>query len=91
VGCIALYGELLPGMAYLIRRLVETILLVNSSFPRQSMEDRPVEELLAPPFSKKVCIGNNPSSFILIIHPSPTQIIRTMQIWKKESDRNKHL
>ncbi|MBV8885365.1 MAG: proline dehydrogenase family protein, partial [Chroococcidiopsidaceae cyanobacterium CP_BM_RX_35] len=42
------YGELLPGMAYLIRRLLENT--ANSSFLRQSLEDRPVEELLAPPF-----------------------------------------
>jgi RHH-type proline utilization regulon transcriptional repressor/proline dehydrogenase/delta 1-pyrroline-5-carboxylate dehydrogenase len=41
------YGELLPGMAYLIRRLLENT--ANSSFLRQSMEDRPIEELLAPP------------------------------------------
>ncbi len=41
------YGELLPGMAYLIRRLLENT--ANSSFLRQNMEDRPIEELLAPP------------------------------------------
>lgn len=41
------YGELLPGMAYLIRRLLENT--ANSSFLRQSMEERPIEELLAPP------------------------------------------
>ncbi len=41
------YGELLPGMAYLIRRLLENT--ANSSFLRQSLEDRPVEELIAPP------------------------------------------
>ncbi len=41
------YGELLPGMAYLIRRLLENT--ANSSFLRQSMENRPSEELLAPP------------------------------------------
>lgn len=41
------YGDLLPGMAYLIRRLLENT--ANSSFLRQNMEDRPVEELLAPP------------------------------------------
>ncbi len=41
------YGELLPGMAYLIRRSLENT--ANSSFLRQSMEERPVEELLAPP------------------------------------------
>ncbi|MBV9390102.1 MAG: L-glutamate gamma-semialdehyde dehydrogenase, partial [Chroococcidiopsidaceae cyanobacterium CP_BM_ER_R8_30] len=42
------YGELLPGMAYLIRRLLENT--ANSSFLRQSLEERPVEELLAAPF-----------------------------------------
>ncbi|HAA33190.1 MAG TPA: L-glutamate gamma-semialdehyde dehydrogenase, partial [Cyanobacteria bacterium UBA8553] len=41
------YGELLPGMAYLIRRLLENT--ANSSFLKQSLEDRPTEELLAPP------------------------------------------
>ena len=42
------YGKLLPGMAYLIRRLLENT--ANSSFLKQSMEERPVEELIAPPF-----------------------------------------
>ncbi|ERN40667.1 delta-1-pyrroline-5-carboxylate dehydrogenase, group 2, putative [Rubidibacter lacunae KORDI 51-2] len=46
------YGKLLPGMAYLIRRLLENT--ANSSFLRQSLEDRPVEELLAPPQPKPV-------------------------------------
>ena len=41
------YGEMLPGMAYLIRRLLENT--ANSSFLRQSLEDKPVEELIAPP------------------------------------------
>ena len=41
------YGELLPGMAYLIRRLLENT--ANSSFIRQDMENRPVEELIAAP------------------------------------------
>ncbi|MFW6359495.1 MAG: proline dehydrogenase family protein, partial [Chroococcales cyanobacterium] len=41
------YGELLPGMAYLIRRLLENT--ANSSFLRQNMEERPIEELIAPP------------------------------------------
>ncbi|KAB8316502.1 L-glutamate gamma-semialdehyde dehydrogenase [Tolypothrix campylonemoides VB511288] len=44
------YGELLPGMAYLIRRLLENT--ANSSFLRQNMENRPVEELIAPPVIK---------------------------------------
>jgi RHH-type transcriptional regulator, proline utilization regulon repressor / proline dehydrogenase / delta 1-pyrroline-5-carboxylate dehydrogenase len=41
------YGELIPGMAYLIRRLLENT--ANSSFLRQTLEERPVEELLASP------------------------------------------
>nr|MDZ8042603.1 L-glutamate gamma-semialdehyde dehydrogenase [Nostoc sp. CreGUA01] len=44
------YGELLPGMAYLIRRLLENT--ANSSFLRQNLENRPIEELLAPPVIK---------------------------------------
>ncbi|MEH2303347.1 MAG: L-glutamate gamma-semialdehyde dehydrogenase [Nostoc sp.] len=45
------YGELLPGMAYLIRRLLENT--ANSSFLRQNMQNRPIEELLAPPIVKE--------------------------------------
>ncbi len=45
------YGELLPGMAYLIRRLLENT--ANSSFIRQDMENRPVEELISPPVLKE--------------------------------------
>jgi RHH-type proline utilization regulon transcriptional repressor/proline dehydrogenase/delta 1-pyrroline-5-carboxylate dehydrogenase len=41
------YGELLPGMAYLIRRLLENT--ANSSFLRQNSEEKPLEELIAPP------------------------------------------
>ena len=41
------YGKLLPGMSYLIRRLLENT--ANSSFLRQSLEQRPMEELVAPP------------------------------------------
>ncbi len=41
------YGELLPGMAYLIRRLLENT--ANSSFIRQNQEQKPIEELIAPP------------------------------------------
>ncbi|NEO39324.1 MAG: L-glutamate gamma-semialdehyde dehydrogenase [Moorea sp. SIOASIH] len=51
------YGELLPGMAYLIRRLLENT--ANSSFLRQSLEDRPVEELIAPPQQLNVGRLNN--------------------------------
>ncbi|MFN6466316.1 MAG: L-glutamate gamma-semialdehyde dehydrogenase [Nostoc sp. DedVER02] len=45
------YGELLPGMAYLIRRLLENT--ANSSFLRQNLENRPIDELLAPPIVKE--------------------------------------
>ena len=41
------YGDLIPGMAYLIRRLLENT--ANSSFLKQSLEDRPAEELLEIP------------------------------------------
>ena len=44
------YGKLLPGMAYLIRRLLENT--ANSSFLKQSLENRPLEELLAAPTTK---------------------------------------
>jgi RHH-type proline utilization regulon transcriptional repressor/proline dehydrogenase/delta 1-pyrroline-5-carboxylate dehydrogenase len=41
------YGELIPGMSYLIRRLLENT--ANTSFLRQNLEDKPVEELIAIP------------------------------------------
>ncbi len=41
------YGKLLPGMAYLIRRLLENT--ANSSFLRQNLTDKPIEELIAAP------------------------------------------
>jgi len=41
------YGDLLPGMAYLIRRLLENT--ANSSFIRQNDEEKPISELIAPP------------------------------------------
>ena len=41
------YGQLIPGMSYLIRRLLENT--ANSSFIRQSDEVDSMESLLAPP------------------------------------------
>ncbi|MDJ0707165.1 MAG: L-glutamate gamma-semialdehyde dehydrogenase [Leptolyngbyaceae cyanobacterium MO_188.B28] len=41
------FGELIPGMAYLIRRLLENT--ANTSFLRMNLEERPVEELLTIP------------------------------------------
>ncbi|NJL87305.1 MAG: L-glutamate gamma-semialdehyde dehydrogenase [Leptolyngbyaceae cyanobacterium SM1_1_3] len=53
------YGELIPGMAYLIRRLLENT--ANSSFLRQNLEERPVEELLtAPKFADADADGQRP-------------------------------
>ncbi|XGV98099.1 MAG: L-glutamate gamma-semialdehyde dehydrogenase [Leptolyngbya sp. BL-A-14] len=45
------YGELIPGMSYLIRRLLENT--ANSSFLRQNLEERPIEELLAAPVGQE--------------------------------------
>ncbi len=44
------YGDLIPGMSYLIRRLLENT--ANSSFLRQNLEERPVEELLKAPVAQ---------------------------------------
>jgi RHH-type proline utilization regulon transcriptional repressor/proline dehydrogenase/delta 1-pyrroline-5-carboxylate dehydrogenase len=41
------FGELIPGMSYLIRRLLENT--ANSSFLRQNLEDVPWKQLLAAP------------------------------------------
>jgi RHH-type transcriptional regulator, proline utilization regulon repressor / proline dehydrogenase / delta 1-pyrroline-5-carboxylate dehydrogenase len=41
------YGTLIPGMAYLTRRLLENT--ANSSFLKQSLSDAPLESLLAIP------------------------------------------
>ncbi|MHC0063234.1 L-glutamate gamma-semialdehyde dehydrogenase [Nostoc sp. UIC 10890] len=57
------YGELLPGMAYLIRRLLENT--ANSSFLRQNLENRPIEELLATPIVKEEKKSLTPNSHFL--------------------------
>ncbi|MEO0540325.1 MAG: L-glutamate gamma-semialdehyde dehydrogenase [Cyanobacteria bacterium P01_A01_bin.105] len=41
------YGDLIPGMSYLIRRLLENT--ANTSFLRQNLEERPEAELIACP------------------------------------------
>jgi RHH-type proline utilization regulon transcriptional repressor/proline dehydrogenase/delta 1-pyrroline-5-carboxylate dehydrogenase len=51
------YGELIPGMSYLIRRLLENT--ANTSFLRQNLEERPIEELLAPPVMETVGTGRS--------------------------------
>jgi RHH-type transcriptional regulator, proline utilization regulon repressor / proline dehydrogenase / delta 1-pyrroline-5-carboxylate dehydrogenase len=58
------YGALIPGMAYLTRRLLENT--ANSSFLRQSIEDRPMDELLAVPAWGPGDEDGNP------VQPTPT-------------------
>ncbi|MDX2243744.1 MAG: L-glutamate gamma-semialdehyde dehydrogenase [Leptolyngbyaceae cyanobacterium bins.302] len=60
------YGELIPGMSYLIRRLLENT--ANSSFLRQNMEERPVEELLAAPILQETDSSAQPLS------PNPVRL-----------------
>lgn len=58
------YGKLLPGMAYLIRRLLENT--ANSSFVRQNQENKAIEELIAPPTlaqKDKSQLSTTPPSF----------------------------
>ena len=51
------YGDLIPGMAYLIRRLLENT--ANTSFIRQSLENTAVDELLAIPEWGEGEVGGN--------------------------------
>ncbi|MEM9808752.1 MAG: L-glutamate gamma-semialdehyde dehydrogenase [Cyanobacteria bacterium P01_D01_bin.56] len=55
------YGNLIPGMAYLIRRLLENT--ANTSFLRQSLEETPTEDLIAKP--EFVAIDTQPAEPIL--------------------------
>ena len=60
------YGQLLPGMAYLVRRLLENT--SNESFLRQSfVEEKQLEQLLANPVGKIV-----PASAKTYSHPVKT-------------------
>jgi len=53
-------GELLPGIAYLVRRLLENS--ANTGFMRQSIHDkRPIEELAAPPVIEAAAAQKTPS------------------------------
>ncbi|MEM6251392.1 MAG: L-glutamate gamma-semialdehyde dehydrogenase [Cyanobacteria bacterium P01_D01_bin.156] len=55
------YGNLIPGMAYLIRRLLENT--ANTSFLRQSLEETPMADLIARP--EFVDIDTQPAEPIL--------------------------
>lgn len=61
------YGQLLPGMAYLIRRLLENT--ANSSFLRQNSEEKPIEELVAPP---QVSIAKERLRGVETLTPNPS-------------------
>jgi RHH-type proline utilization regulon transcriptional repressor/proline dehydrogenase/delta 1-pyrroline-5-carboxylate dehydrogenase len=68
------YGELLPGMAYLVRRLLENT--ANTSFLRASLtENLPEEQLLMNPMQKngqpKSGIGNRGSGIDAGFHNEP--------------------
>ncbi len=55
------YGNLLPGMAYLVRRLLENT--ANESFLRQTfVEDAAIEELVVNPLTTLAGIAEPPSS-----------------------------
>jgi RHH-type proline utilization regulon transcriptional repressor/proline dehydrogenase/delta 1-pyrroline-5-carboxylate dehydrogenase len=66
------YGELIPGMAYLVRRLLENT--SNDSFLRASFsENRPIDELLADPLT-----GHGlPTSGAGLIEQEPTMSTTT--------------
>ncbi|MGI0487489.1 L-glutamate gamma-semialdehyde dehydrogenase [Pantanalinema rosaneae CENA516] len=66
------YGELIPGMSYLIRRLLENT--ANSSFLRQNLEERPIEELLAAPVMAEMGqVGEMGSDGVATDHPQRFQ------------------
>ena len=76
------YGELLPGMAYLIRRLLENT--ANSSFLRQNMENRPIEELISPPVIKDELETSSPSTpSPLSFHPAADSDYAESELRKK--------
>ncbi len=55
------YGELIPGMAYLVRRLLENT--SNESFVRTSFQEHvPIERLLAPPSRNQAADHNGQAS-----------------------------
>jgi RHH-type transcriptional regulator, proline utilization regulon repressor / proline dehydrogenase / delta 1-pyrroline-5-carboxylate dehydrogenase len=64
------YGPLIPGMAYLIRRLLENT--ANSSFLKQSVGDHPVEGLLAAPVWGEGDEDNTPVLPMPIVSPAMT-------------------
>jgi RHH-type transcriptional regulator, proline utilization regulon repressor / proline dehydrogenase / delta 1-pyrroline-5-carboxylate dehydrogenase len=78
------YGELIPGMSYLIRRLLENT--ANSSFLKQNLEDRPIEELLAPPTMESVNGGGSAS---LPSHPEFHNAADTDYAIAQQRDRAK--
>jgi len=74
------YGKLLPGMAYLIRRLLENT--ANSSFLRQNQEEKPIEELIAPPVVENK--GDSPIVPTMFQNASDTDYADTKKRLKAE-------
>ncbi|MBN9522752.1 proline dehydrogenase family protein, partial [bacterium] len=62
------YGQLLPGMAYLVRRLLENS--SNDSFLRASFADGAAEEVLLSPPSPVIRPSSESSS---VVHPSSSE------------------
>ena len=59
------YGNLIPGMAYLIRRLLENT--ANTSFLRQNLEDVSPDQLLAPPLVQEVSSPHSTASKLTFV------------------------
>lgn len=65
-------GELIPGMAYLVRRLLENT-ANESILRRQFIGDQRLDDLLRPPFSTNVGAGLIPAHQREGVNPSPTE------------------
>jgi RHH-type proline utilization regulon transcriptional repressor/proline dehydrogenase/delta 1-pyrroline-5-carboxylate dehydrogenase len=79
------YGQLLPGMAYLVRRLLENT--ANTSFLRASFADRvPEEKLLMNPTHNSV-----PSSFSVRIEPPTAPVFKNESVadFSKDDSRQR--
>ena len=92
--CFRLYttvGELIPGMSYLVRRLLENT--ANQSFIQIALlKNKPVEEMLSPPKRKEKSAAKNPQNsaftnyppldFSLREHRTPLE--KALNEWKKK-------
>ena len=84
------YGKLLPGMAYLIRRLLENT--ANSSFVRQNQENKSISELIAPPnateidktIEQELWKGTSPADWVGFKNTADTDYANTAKRLKAE-------